>query len=154
MGKLPDTVGVPATIPVAAARLRPAGSDPEVIVHTYGASPPDAPSCAVYALPITAAGKLGVEICTPEALADVLAAFEDATTPAPQPAKPITARARSTEKWENRFERFVLKAKANRAQRRDNLMPFNTDSQFVRFSGTGSADNGATKESRLLNRRT
>ena len=39
---IPACVGVPLIWPVEAVRLRPAGKDPELMDHEYGAVPPEA----------------------------------------------------------------------------------------------------------------
>src|SRR5271155_2437830 len=48
--EFPDAVGVPEIKPVAAVRLKPAGSAPAVILQVYGIVPPLAASVAEYAL--------------------------------------------------------------------------------------------------------
>ena len=36
----PDAAGVPETVPVAAAKVRPAGNAPELMLQLYGVVPP------------------------------------------------------------------------------------------------------------------
>ena len=54
-GWLPDWVGTPVIAPVAGSSARPGGGVP-VHDHVSGPVPPDAASCAEYALPAVAAG--------------------------------------------------------------------------------------------------
>jgi hypothetical protein len=56
------TAGVPEITPVLAARLRPDGKLPAPIDQLYGAVPPFACKVAVYAEPLVAGPKPGVEI--------------------------------------------------------------------------------------------
>jgi hypothetical protein len=61
---LPGAVGVPEMVPVALPRVRPAGSDPAVTAHVYGAIPPASVSVTEYAEPTvpTASAPAGVVI--------------------------------------------------------------------------------------------
>src|ERR1700735_2629406 len=59
---VPDAVGAPEITPVEAARLKPAGSEPEMMLQVYGVDPPVACSAAEYAVPIVPAASAEVEI--------------------------------------------------------------------------------------------
>src|SRR5262245_41924611 len=61
----PLAVGVPEITPVAAASVRPAGSDPFVIDHEYGGVPPTTDSVVEYAVFTTPTGRLVVVITGP-----------------------------------------------------------------------------------------
>jgi hypothetical protein len=69
--KLPLAVGVPERMPVFAARLRPAGSCPEVMVQVYGDVPPLAPRVTVYGAATVPCGSEVVEMATAEGEGDV-----------------------------------------------------------------------------------
>ena len=47
-------VGVPVMAPVLPFRVKPTGSDPEVMVNVYGLVPPDSLSVPLYAVPAVA----------------------------------------------------------------------------------------------------
>jgi hypothetical protein len=55
-------VGVPEITPVLVFSVSPAGSDPAVMLHVYGAVPPTAPSMNEYAVPTMPAGSGDVDV--------------------------------------------------------------------------------------------
>jgi hypothetical protein len=59
---VPDAVGAPEITPVEAARFRPGGSEPEMMLQVYGVVPPVACSVAEYAVPIVPPASDEVEI--------------------------------------------------------------------------------------------
>ena len=61
---VPACVGVPLIWPVDAVRLSPAGNDPELIDHEYGAVPPVAVRIALYGVNVIAPGSAVEEICS------------------------------------------------------------------------------------------
>jgi len=56
-GKVPDCEVVPEIVPVAEFKLIPGGSEPDELLHTYGAVPPVAASAAEYGTPVVAGGR-------------------------------------------------------------------------------------------------
>lgn len=60
--EVPDAVGVPVIAPDDAFKVRPAGSEPLLMLHVYGAVPPVACSVAEYAVLTLPPGKEAVEI--------------------------------------------------------------------------------------------
>jgi hypothetical protein len=64
---VPAAVGAPEISPVEAARLRPAGSEPETMLQLYGVVPPLACSVAEYAVPSVPPASADVEIAGTEA---------------------------------------------------------------------------------------
>lgn len=60
----PALVGVPLIVPFL-LKPRPAGNDPEVTVHEYGAVPPEAVSVVEYGVPSVPLGSVAVLIITP-----------------------------------------------------------------------------------------
>src|SRR3989442_2352246 len=55
--KVPCVSGWPAIVPDDASKPRPAGSDPDVIAHVYGPSPPLTVSDPAYGEPTTPEGR-------------------------------------------------------------------------------------------------
>jgi len=49
--ELPVALGVPEMAPVDAAKVNPAGNDPELTLQVYGDVPPLAASVTLYAVP-------------------------------------------------------------------------------------------------------
>lgn len=62
--KVPAEVGVPEMAPVAEARLRPAGSEPWLMLQVYGDVPPLAARVALYTPACVPSGSAVVEIVT------------------------------------------------------------------------------------------
>ncbi len=68
---MPDAVGVPSIWLVAACRLKPAGTVPELIDHVYGVEPPVADNVVEYAAPTLPPGIEVVAICSGTTLANM-----------------------------------------------------------------------------------